>query len=294
MKTYLSHHSAAAYWNIPYLETVLGYDNDETSTVDITVSERGARAAKQNQIIHLCEIDLPANAVVPKDGIMMASPELVFLQLASKLDVHRLILLGLQLCSHSPGKPSEAITTKTKLKNFLAKTHGHRGQRKALRAVKYIENSSASIMESLVFMIFTLPHALGGYGLDSAVLNYEIIIKDEATKRLGQKRCYADIYYKQEKLAVEYNSFAFHASPAEQGKDEMRSTILERQSIEVMNLSTIQLYDNLACKDFAMNLASRLGRRMQIRTSKFDDMHTLLRTLLPTGKPASELSVEEY
>lgn len=281
MKTYMSHYSAASYWNIPYLETVLGYEIDEASTVDYTVSERSARAPKKDQTIYLCEIDLPASAVVSRNGIMVASPELVFLQLASSLDVHRLILLGLQLCSHPPGKPAEAISTKHKLKTFLTKTSGHRGHRKALRATKYIENGSASIMESIVYMLLTLPHALGGYGLDGVLFNYEIIIKEEATKRLGQKRCYADIYYKQEKLAVEYNSFAFHNSPSEQGKDEIRSTILERQSIEVMNLSTIQLYDKLACKDFATNLATRLGRRIQIRTNKFDEMHSLLRTLLP-------------
>lgn len=281
MKTYLSHSSAAAYWNIPYLETVLGYKVDENSMVHFTVSERGARTSKKNQIFHLCEIDLPYSAVLSRNGVLVASPELVFLQLASRLDIHRLILLGLQLCSHSPGSPAEAITTKLKLKTFLSKTSGHRGHRKALRAVKYIENGSASVMESIVYMILTLPHVLGGYGLNGAVFNHEISIKDDVTKRLGQKRCFADVYYKQEKLAIEYDSFTFHNSPTEQGKDVMRSAILERQSIEVMHLKTIQLYDKLACRDFVFNLASRLGRRIQIRTKEFDQMHTLLRELLP-------------
>jgi very-short-patch-repair endonuclease len=143
-------------------------------------------------------------------------------------------------------------------------------------------------MESLAFMILTLPHALGGYGLGGAVFNHEIKLRDEAGKRLGQKRCFADLYYKPAKLAVEYESFAFHNSPSEQGKDMMRSAILERQGVEVMHLSTIQLYDKDACKDFVFNLASRLGRRIQIRTKKFDEMHALLRALLPAGKPVVE------
>lgn len=53
----MSHYSAASYWNIPYLETVLGYEIDEASTVDYTVSERSARAPKKDQTIYLCEID---------------------------------------------------------------------------------------------------------------------------------------------------------------------------------------------------------------------------------------------
>jgi hypothetical protein len=143
-------------------------------------------------------------------------------------------------------------------------------------------------MESMVYMILTLPYALGGCGLDGAVFNYGIKLKDEAGRRLGQKRCFTDLYYKPAKLAVEYESFAFHNSPTEQGKDVMRSAILGRQGVEVMHLSTIQLYDKNACMDFAFNLASRLGKRIQIRTKKFDEMHTLLRALLPAGKPVAE------
>ena len=286
MKEYLSYFSAAAFWNIPYIEAVLGSEIAETDPVDFTVSERSARSQKKGQVVHLCEVALPVGAVISRNGKMVASPELMFLELSSKLNIRRLILLGLQLCSHPPGNPSGAITTKRKLKTFIMKTSGHRGHLKALRAVKYIEDGSASIMESMTYMILTLPHALGGYALDGAVFNHEIKLKDEASKRLGQKRCFTDLYYKPAKLAVEYESFAFHNSPLEQGKDAMRSATLERQGVEVMHLSTIQLYDKDACMDFAFNLASRLGKRIQIRARKFNEMHVLLRALLPAVKPA--------
>ncbi len=288
MKEYLSYFSAAAIWNIPYIEAVLGPENAETDSVDFTVSKRSARYHRKGRTVHLCELALPAGAVVSRNGKMVASPELLFLQLAYKLNIHRLILFGLQLCSHPPGNPSGAITTKHNLKTFLAKTSGHRGHFKALRAVKYIEDGSASIMESLTYMILTLPHALGGYGLDGAVFNYEIKLKGEAGKRLGQKRCFTDLYYKPAKLAVEYESFAFHNSPWSQGKDVIRSAILNRQGVEVMHLSTVQLYDKDACMDFAFNLASRLGKRIHIRAKKFDEMHALLRGLLPAGSLAAE------
>lgn len=288
MKEYLSYYSAAAYWNIPYIEAVLGSEIGGTKPACFVVSQRSISSPKKDRTRKLCQLALPADAVVSRNGIMVASPELVFLQLACKLDIHKQILLGLQLCSHPPGKPNAAITTKQNLNSFLSKTSGHRGHSKALRAVKYIEDGSASVMESIAYMILALPHILGGYGLDGAVFNHEIKLKDQAGKRLGQKRCFADLYYKSARLAVEYESFAFHSSPSEQGKDMLRSAILERQGIEVMRLSTIQLYDKEACADFAYNLASRLGKRIQIRTKKFDPMHTLLRTLLPAGKPDNE------
>jgi hypothetical protein len=288
MKEYLSRFSAAALWNIPYIETVLGAEHAKKSSAESTVFKRGARYRKKDKIIHLCRLPLPTGAVVSKNGNMAASPELVFLELAGKLDIHRLILLGLQLCSHPPGQAAEAITAKQKLKAFLAKTPGHNGRVNALRAVKYVEDGSASIMESMAYMILTLPHALGGFGLNGAVFNHEIRLRNEAGKRLGQNRCFVDLYYKPAKLAIEYESFTFHNSPQEQGKDIMRAAILARHGIEVMRLSTIQLYDKAACMDFAFNLASRLGKRIQIRTEKFDEMHRLLRALLPTGSNAAE------
>ena len=149
MKEYVSCFSVVAFWNIPCIEVVLGFEIAETDSFDFTVSERSARSQKNGRASHLCQLALPSGAVVSRNGKMIASPELMFLQLACKLNIHRLILLGLQLCSHPPGNPSGAITTKQNLKTFLAKTSGHRGHPKALRAVKYLENGSASIMESM-------------------------------------------------------------------------------------------------------------------------------------------------
>ena len=283
MSKYLSHLSAAKYWNIPCLEVLLGPKALGTDVVDFTVTEKSERFQRKGCRIHFCKIDLPRNAIVRRDGIMVASPELVFLQFASRLSLHKLILLGLQLCSSPPGRHADAITTKKKIKALLAQSSGHRGQAKALRAIKYVEDGSASVMESIAYMILTLPHSLGGYGLKGAIFNVEINLKEDAATRLGQQRCFIDLYYKQKKLAIEYDSFAFHNSPSQQGKDSIRSGILSRQGIDVLHLSTIQIYDPKACADFAVNLASRLGRRIEIRTRKFEKMQILLRLLLPSG-----------
>jgi very-short-patch-repair endonuclease len=284
MDGYFSYYSAALLWDIPFIEVILGCNTKEIYSTHITVAKQNSRFRYNDRKVHSCELALPEGAVTTRNGVKVASPELLFLQLGLKLNIHQLILLGLQLCSHPPGFPSMAITTKQKINTFLSKTSGHLGQRKALRALKHLENGSASIMESLVYMILTLPNELGGYGLKGAVFNQEIRLKTEARTRLGQSRCFADLYYKQPKVAVEYESFAYHNNPSEQGKDFMRSAILERQGINVMHLTTIQLYDNDACRDFAYNLAERIGKRIRICTKKFNEMHSQIRALLPAGE----------
>lgn len=161
MEKYVSYVSAAKMWDIPYLEAVLDLDSDEARKEHITVAQNSARFYANKKCIHSCGFALPTGAVVMQRGERVASPELLFLELAGKLSIHRLILLGLQLCSHPPGLPDKAISTKQKLEIFLARTSGHQGHRKALRAIQYVESGSASIMESLAYMILALPHALG-------------------------------------------------------------------------------------------------------------------------------------
>lgn len=282
MKEYLSHFSAAILWNIPYIDNIIGYKIADIDSTDITVSEHDARFRKNGKLVHSRGLALPTGSITTHNGKAVTSPELLFLELASKLSIHRLILLGLELCAHPPGEHSKSITTEQKLKKFLAKTKGHHGHYNAARAVKYVKDGSASIMESLAYMILTLPHTLGGYGLKGAVFNYEILLKSKA-EHLTQNRFYSGLYYKEAKLAVEYESFAYHNCPAEQSRDMLRSTRLERHGIVVMRLSTIQLYNKDACREFAINLATRLGKRIHIRTKKFLEMHDLLRALLPNG-----------
>jgi hypothetical protein len=309
MDVYLSHRSAAEYHDIPFLDAVLSgadYIVGRSAETEFTYSYRSKRSKAHGIRSHVSKLTLPRRAVI--DGtlvpgaaavagfpvtdstiaghtalgvVKVASPELVFLQMASGLDIHRLILLGLQLCAHPPGRPDDALSTKQKMDVFIAGTRSHAGHRKAARAVKYLENGSGSIMESLAYMILTLPNALGGYGLRGAVFNKEIVLDRQGSKSLAQRRCFADLYYEKAGLAVEYQSLAHHATAAEQGKDMLRAGVLERQGVSVMHFSTIQLYDKYACRDFAYNLAARLGRRIQIRAASFGTMQNRLRCLLP-------------
>lgn len=292
MEHYLSHFSAAAEWNIPFIEAVFGYDAPKTAVTHITVRDHDERFTNNGRKVHSCSLALPPGAVTFRNGKAVASPELLFLELANELSIHRLILLGLQLCSHPAGSHSDAVTTKQKLISFLQKTKGHRGHRKALLAAKYVENGSASIMESLAYMILTLPNNLGGYGLNGAVFSYKFRLNDEERARLSQNRCIVDMYYKHAKVAVEYESFTHHSSPAEQGKDAIRSEILRKHGVKVMHLSTIQLYNKDACRDFARNLSVNINKRIRIQTSKFQQMHTLLRELLPDRIHESHLQTK--
>lgn len=292
MKEFLSYLSAAEYWGIPQLDDLLGkeYKDRNSNVHDVTVTTSGSRRRNRKCVSHSCEIFLPRDAVIKCGNDAVASPALLFLELASELDMHRLILLGLQMCSHPPGGRAKTITSKHELEIFIKKTAGHRGHRKAECALKYIEDGSASIMESLAFMMLTLPNYYGGYGLRGAILNHEIFLEEKGRRQLKQKRCFVDMFYKKAKIAVEYDSFTYHKQPSEQSKDMIRSTFLERQGIKVIRLGTTQFYNKETFEMFACNLASRLGKQIRIRTKNFQTENRNLRKLLPPSNNASHLN----
>ena len=68
MKRYLSYYSAAAFWDIPFLNNVLDSVNDEIDKIEFTMSERSTRAREKGITTHLCKLALPAGAVVKRDG----------------------------------------------------------------------------------------------------------------------------------------------------------------------------------------------------------------------------------
>jgi len=287
MKAFASHATAAYIWNIPHLDAVLGAAADGGrrrpggGSEDITVTDRRARYPRQGFRVHLCGQEMPRDAVVRVGGQWIASPPLVFLELAGELDIHRTILLGMQMCAHAPGWPGEAVTTVRQLMSLTTRMPLHFGSRKALRALAYVADGSGSLVESVAYMILPLPHLLGGYGLRGAVLNHEVLLGEKARWHLGQNRCFADFFFEREHVAVEYDSLEHHGTAAQQGKDFLRAAALESQGLDVVRFSTIQLYNASACEVVMHNLAARLGRRIRIRTPQFEPAHAQLRALLP-------------
>lgn len=284
MNYFISHYSAAYYWNIPNLDivlnSILGPTHKEKyikgDIIDITVTDRNKRRKKRGYNSHYCSSNLPAGAIQKRGTEFIASPELVFLQLANYLDIHQLILFGLQICSHKPGKPSEALTTARKIAKLLDQTKGCHGNKKASRALRYIKDGSNSILESITYMILTLPPSLGGYGLSGAIFNQEILLADG--------RCFVDLYYKEMKLAIEYDSFDNHKTATDQGRDSIRATKIELQGIDVFRIVTIQLYDKAQCRNVVTNLASKLGKRIRIQNKNFYSAHNRIREFLPRKK----------
>lgn len=219
-------------------------------------------------ILHTCSIPGAEKYV---DGPACTLP-LVFLQVALDYSIHELIYLGLQICSYREG--SRPRSTVEELRACAEALRGHRGRRKALRAIRYIENNSRSPMESILFMFLRLPHALGGCGFKDIVLNEKIVLDG------GGKTYYADLFVPSCKLDIEYDSGEYHRSTSAFTKDRERSAHLEAEGYRVVSVGYSQLNDLKAFRNLARQLSRLIGKHIHIRARKYFENVVALRNLL--------------
>lgn len=284
IESYLSHTSAALYWKIPYLHVVYGYLNIEVMALVQTKEERSYlnksfRKRKDSEISYIRSVPMPKGAIRVCKGKAIASPELLFLDLAEHLSFHQHVLLGMQLCASSPSG-GKSLTTKRKLMRFLSACERHKGVKQALTAATYICDNSWSIMESLLFMMLSLPHKYGGYGFGGVELNCVISLSKQPQWQ-KTNTVYADLLWRREKLVVEYDSYEYHNSKNVWVRDARKATALECDGYKALSVNTTQIYSDYALSETAQVIAGCLNKRMRMRAPQFAEQKMKLRSLLP-------------
>ncbi len=290
MKKYLSHWSAVRFWKVPFAEFLFEKELEAAALTEWTVFDYQHIYPKRGRKIHVCTGLIPETMKCSIEGTRVVSPELLFLQLSNVLDDLKLILLGICICAEDGNVRRKALSTKQRMKKMIEALSGIAGRRKAVRALKYVEDACCSPMEALLYMSLCLPYSLGGFGFKGATFNYEIKLTAENSNAIGKLSVFADIYFKQSRIVVEYNSKMFHDDPRSRRKDSERVAALNRQNYTVFSISSDQLYSFNSFRICAGFLASALGVRIRIRTRQHFEKQMKLRELFPrTQKPDLEL-----
>lgn len=292
MKTVLGHNSSLHYWRSHRLDetepskasslrgcacarrdidTVTLYRLGFTdSKVDLLVSSECARRGASGIELRYWKGSLPPGALRRIEGdIYVESPEMCFLQFAKRASLVETIFLGFELCGSYPtdeqgpgeGESLPAVTCRARLERFIARAPSHGGVRTARAALKYIRDDSASSMESAVTMLLCLPPRLGGYGLPFPEMNGSVKMGKKA-RDLGKKeknRC--DLYWRDAKLALEYNSERHHAGRQARTSDAIRANVLGYIDRTVVILT----WDMLRDEDDFEGIARILCKHLKIR-----------------------------
>jgi len=214
------------------------------------------------------------------DGFFVTSPEYCFFQMAHELPLAKLVQLGLELCgsyslpandaARAEPKVAEkgfidrpALTTKASLVLSLARMEGRFDQRSLASALQYIEDGSASPMETILSILLTMPYRYGGYGFPMPELN-GLVKPIKLAKQSSSKTSFrCDLYWRELDLAVEYDSDKYHQLPEEIAQDAKKRNSLLAMGITVASVTRIQLRSTVEFERLATQLAIHFDRRLR-------------------------------
>ena len=243
---------------------------------------------------HVFSGETPACCFMHVDtGLFVSSPEFCFLQLANQLPLVKLIELGYELCgtyslptAGDPDIPArgfysrQPLTSTDRLDAFIAGMPNVKGRKKALRALRYILDSSASPMETKLSILLTLPYLLGGFGLITPELNGRIIIPKAIRKSASRASFACDLYWPDYALAVEYDSDQYHTGSKRIADDAKRKNALASLGVTIITITKQQIYNPAELEKAARLLAKNMDKRLLYDKPRFAVAHHELRKLL--------------
>ena len=237
--------------------------------------------------------------------IYVSSPEFVFLQLATRLDLPELVALGMELCGtyrrnvevasldpnvagHITEYHQPPLSTPKRLRGFLNAMGSAPGSARALKALDYVRPNSASPMETALYLLLCLPRRLGGYALPKPELNPPIVLSKAGRRHTVRGSAKPDLFWRDAKLDLEFNSGEFH-DERNRASDSMRRKALERMHVEVIELTTEELFDTRLFHATVLRIALRLKKQLRPEgEGAFIEKRATLRGQLLADSPSDD------
>lgn len=290
MAIFIGHKTALAYWrthdrnwaqpisqaapqenNSPYYSQIdtgiLWKFGIDEKPVSILVSCKANMRKSQNLSPRIWSGKHPSRSFCKiAQGLYVSTPEATFLQLGKESSLIQLITIGYELCgsyglsaqSDSGFLRREPRSNPQLIERYLEKCDGIHGVKAAKRASSYIAKGSASPMESLLSMLLCLPPSLGGFGLPRPELNFPIETNEGG---IVMRRC--DLYWPDQRFALEYDSDTFHSDASKLHLDSSRRSTLEKAGVHVVSVTKNQVFD----RGQLFNLATIVSKRLEKRLS---------------------------
>lgn len=303
----LSHGTAADYWGTPAASgsSIVGGDPllraqadarraaDLANTNDwlvppleVLVGEGHGNHSTQCQRIRRCRVPLPAGSFRRiKEALLVASPELCFVQSARSLSFGRLVEFGLNLCAGycidhfcDSIEPREPVASPESIRAYLERLSGLGGREKALRAARYLQGGAASPFEAKTYALLRLPLQYGGYGISGIRFNYEV---EAGRHRImtEQGRYFIDLCIPELKVGIEYYGEKEHKDVIH---DRRRLDALEALGWNMLVIDKQRLFSTDAFERAVLQVAKRAGLRLR-RRPEWHAKHAALRHELGLG-----------
>lgn len=246
------------------------------SPVDLLLPSREKRGRVSGVRYHVCFSQIPPGSVTRvADDVYVTSPELTFVQLGRAGSVPFLAQYAMELCGgyaltpwgQHGFEPRAPLCDLAGLGRFVGSCGSMQGARKAAEALRLAGERSMSPAETRLFLMLTLPRRLYGYGLPRPQLNQIIDIPPDAQRRLGTDYLVVDLLFPGHGLVVEYDSRAFHGTPARLDHDDDRREVLQDMGYDVVVVRAERLENH---RRFDGLVRQTIARRLRLEVPPMD------------------------
>lgn len=237
----------------------------------VLVKDKGGRRFSKHVVSHACKTAPPRGSFRSlSKGVMIASPEFLFLQMARKVSFWDAVRLGFELCGTYVIDPAqeganrrEPLTTVSKLRRFLEAAVPMPGFRQALKALDYVIENSNSPMETVLAMLLCLPCRYGGFGLPKPEMNHVVKLSESQARAVGHAVFICDLCWPHASYALEYYGREWHTGVDQVAYDARRMGELQHRGVDIAVVTFEQISSPEQVEALAAKVAKRLGVRLR-------------------------------
>lgn len=231
-------------------EAWLPFDFSQKRPLHVLVPYSDQRHNLKKVIAHVWASDLPKGSLYELAGTnYVCSPELTFVQMASCRELTEVVEIGCHLCSEfsisDEGRgyvgEREALTSPESLGTCIDGLFRVRGIVRAREALRYVVPCTASPMEVLLVMAFTLPPSSGGWVMPEIVANQRIDVDEHLRPLVGASHFKGDLYLPSVRGNVEYDSYEYHTGKYRYDHTQARRNVLEAMGVKTVSATWGQM-----------------------------------------------------
>ena len=193
--------------------------SEEPLSICVAVPDKASRLRMKGarNIIYGSAQSLPAHPFIEvAQGLAISCPELIFLEMAAKMTMERLVMLGHELCgsfSRNPHDPRNGnvmlwcppATSSGRIEEFIRATKWNAQAERALRALSFVSDGAWSPTESIIATMVNLPYEEFGYGLGRCELNKKVDTSVELANAIGKNDRRPDLLFKDAPVGLNYD-----------------------------------------------------------------------------------------
>lgn len=224
------------------------------------------------------------------EPLLITSPELTFVHLASLLSFSRTVHLGYEFCgTYAPDKNEFygmrnrlPLTSLSKLNCYTNKAKHIRGAQAARTALPHVLDGSASPRESMLAALLALPYARGGSNIEQPRMNAPLVLGKRNRRDANQASFRCDLLWPDKRVAVEYDSTLCHTGATRIANDATRRNAIESLGFTVITATWPQVKNYREYTRLVHILAGHLGTRIRPTCADYSNKQLALRSeLLP-------------